>query len=115
MSTTFSTRFSAVMAMPSTIGVRASPAERRAPLSMKKMSIPLLNRNITRRNGSASAFTAGAAFTRSSRYGREKVPRGRHDPQRDADGGQERLVDGAVHLLLVAGAHEARHQHAHPR
>ena len=31
---TFSTRFSTVMAMPRIIGVRASPAERSAPLSM---------------------------------------------------------------------------------
>jgi hypothetical protein len=43
---------------------------------MKKISIPLLNRNITRMKGSASAFTAGAAFTRSSRYGDRKYPAG---------------------------------------
>ena len=67
ISTTFSTMFSTVMEMPITIGVRASPAERRAPPSMKKISIPLLNMNIVRRKGSASCFTAGAAFTRSSR------------------------------------------------
>jgi len=32
--TTLRSRFSTVMAMPRIIGVRASPAERRAPLSM---------------------------------------------------------------------------------
>ena len=46
--------FSTVIAMPSIIGVRASPAERSAPPSMKKTSMPLLNTNMMRRNGSAS-------------------------------------------------------------
>jgi len=36
---------STVITMPSTIGVRASPAERSAPPSMKKISMPLLNTN----------------------------------------------------------------------
>ena len=67
--TTLSTRFSSVMATPRIIGVLASPAERRAPPSMKNTIIPLLYRNVTRRKGSASAFTAGAAFTRSSSQG----------------------------------------------
>ena len=62
--------------MPSTIGVRASPADRSAPPSMKNTSIPLLHRNITRRNGSACTFTAGAAFTRSSSAGEAKYPIG---------------------------------------
>ena len=76
MRTTFSTRFSTVMTMPSTIGVRASPAERSAPPSMKKTSMPLLKRNMMRRNGSASAFTAGAALTRSSSDGESTYPSG---------------------------------------
>ena len=75
MSTTLSTMFSTVIAMPSIIGVRASPAERSAPPSMKNTSMPLLNRNMMRRNGSASAFTAGAAFTRSSSIRRERSSR----------------------------------------
>ena len=69
MRTTLKTTLSAVSAIPSTIGVRASPAERSAPPSMKKTSMPLLNRNMIRRKGSASAFTAGAAFTKSSSDG----------------------------------------------
>jgi len=64
------------MLTPKTIGVRASPAERSAPPSMKKISIPLLNRNMMRRNGSASAFTAGVAFTKSSSAGDAKYPIG---------------------------------------
>ena len=48
----------------------AGRAERAA--SMKKISMPLLNRNMMRRNGSASAFTAGAALTRSSSDGARK-------------------------------------------
>jgi hypothetical protein len=60
---------STVSATPRTIGVRASPADRSAALSMKNSSIPLLNMNITRRKGSASAFTSGAAFTMSSSHG----------------------------------------------
>ena len=66
---------STVIAMPSTIGVRASPAERSAPPSMKNTIMPLLNRNMMRRNGSASAFTAGAAFTRSSSHGDDERSR----------------------------------------
>ena len=69
---TFRTRFEIVSTRPRIIGVRASPAERSAPPSMKKTSMPLLNRNMTRRNGSASLFTAGAAFTRSSSQGDAK-------------------------------------------
>ena len=62
--------------MPSIIGVRASPADRRAPPSMKNTSMPLLKRNMMRMNGSASAFTAGAAFTKSSSAGEAKYPIG---------------------------------------
>ena len=69
ISTMFSTRFRAVMAMPSTIGVRASPAERSAPLNMKNTIMPLEKPNMMRRNGNASVFTAGAALTRSSSKG----------------------------------------------
>ena len=65
----FNTMFNTVIETPRIIGVRASPAERRAPLSMKNTSMPLLKRNIVRRNGSASACTAGAAFTRSNNDG----------------------------------------------
>ena len=36
---------------------------------MKNTSMPLLYMNMILRNGSASAFTAGAAFTRSSSQG----------------------------------------------
>ena len=34
-------------------------------------------------------------------------------PSDSATRGQERLIDGAVHLLVIVGAGEARHQHAH--
>ena len=44
---------------------RPPPAS--APPSMKNISIPMLNTNIVRRNGSASARTAGVACTSSSR------------------------------------------------
>ena len=67
--------------MPSTIGVRASPADRSAPLSMKKISMPLLNRNMMRRNGSAWACTSGAAFTKSSSARRREVADRRQDDQ----------------------------------
>ena len=53
-----------------------TPAERRAPPSMKNTSIPALKRNIMRRNGSASARTSGAALTRSSSHGERKYPSG---------------------------------------
>ena len=69
---TLNTRFSTVIAMPSTIGVRASPADRSAALNMKNTIMPPMNTNMMRRNGSASALTAGAAFTRSSSQGEAK-------------------------------------------
>ena len=40
--------FPTVIATPSRSGVRASPADRSAPLIMKKISIPILKTNITR-------------------------------------------------------------------
>jgi hypothetical protein len=76
MRTTLRMTLSTVMAIPSTIGVRASPAARSAPLVMKKIIIPPPKMNITRRKGSASARTAGAAFTRSSTTGERTYPNG---------------------------------------
>ena len=73
---TLKTMLSTVIVTPRIIGVRASPAERSAPLSMKKTSMPVLNMNMIRRNGSACTFTSGAAFTRSSSVGDEKSPTG---------------------------------------
>jgi hypothetical protein len=66
---TLSTRFSTVIAMPSIIGVRASPAERSAAPSMKNIIMPPTNMNMIRMNGSASALTAGVALTKSSSQG----------------------------------------------
>ncbi len=43
---------------------------------MKKSSIPRLPTNMMRRNGSASARTAGAAFTTSSSDGARSHPSG---------------------------------------
>jgi len=75
--------------------------------------MPLLKRNIVRRNGSASAFTAGAAFTKIEQRGRREVSDGRHHEQRKADRSNECLVDSAVHLVMVAGAGEARNENTH--
>ncbi len=61
------TRLSKVIDTPSRSGVRASPAARSAELSMKNSSMPMLNMKLMRRNGSACAFTAGAALIMSSR------------------------------------------------
>ena len=63
INTMFRTRFSTVIVRPSNIGVRASPAERSAPPSMKKTIMPLEKTNMIRRNGNACACTSGAAFT----------------------------------------------------
>ena len=51
---TLSAMFMAVMNIPRRRGVRASPADRSAPLIMKKISIPMLNTNMVRIYGSAS-------------------------------------------------------------
>ena len=72
ISTTLQTMLSAVRTKPMTIGVRASPAERSAPASMKYTSMPLLVMNMMRRKGRASCCTAGAAFTRLSSDGARK-------------------------------------------
>ena len=74
MSTTLNAALSTVAAIPRRSGVRASPAARNAPPSMKKTSIPTLPTNIVRRKGSAAAFTSGAARTTSSRYGASTYP-----------------------------------------
>src|SRR6185369_914007 len=80
ISTIFKSRLSTVNAMPSIIGVRASPAERNAPPSMKNTIMPKLNTNMMRRNGRASAFTSGAALTRLSNEGDTKYPIGAITP-----------------------------------
>ena len=68
----FKIRLSTVIVTPSRSGVRASPAARSAEVSMKNSSMPMLNRKLMRRNGSASAATSGDALTRSRRYGAAK-------------------------------------------
>ena len=55
-----------------------------------------------RRNGSASAFTAGVAFTRSRSEGAKTYP-----------SGQECLVDRAVDFVLLARTGEAGDENAH--
>ena len=72
ISTTLNATLSTVSAIPRRSGVRASPAARSAPPSMKNISMPMLNTNIVRRNGSASARTSGVACTSSSSDGDSK-------------------------------------------
>jgi len=76
MKTTLHTMFKAVRSRPSTIGVRASPAARTAPLTMKNSSMPRLPTNIRRRNGNACACTAGVACTTPSSVGARIQPSG---------------------------------------
>ena len=66
---TLKTTFSTVSARPRRSGVRASPAARNAPLTMKNSSMPTLHPSMMRRNGSASRRTSGAARTSSSSEG----------------------------------------------
>src|SRR3954447_17213191 len=84
INTTLRTKFRTVIATPSRNGVRASPAARNAPPSMKNISIPMLNTNIVCRNGSASARTAGVACTMSSSPGDSKYPSGARIPSERA-------------------------------
>jgi hypothetical protein len=58
------------------MGVVASPADRKAPLSMKKSIMPKLKTNMMRRYGSASTWTSAVAFTRPRRAGLSTYPRG---------------------------------------
>ena len=80
MNNTLNTMLPTVTARPSLSGVRASPAERSAPPSMKKSIIPKPNTNMMRRNGNDSLTTAGVAFTRPSSHGAAKYPRGANTP-----------------------------------
>ncbi|HEX3091606.1 MAG TPA: hypothetical protein VHW72_03220 [Candidatus Angelobacter sp.] len=68
------TMMSAVIPTPRRKGVRGSPAARKAPVSMKNIIRPKMLLNIARINGSASAFTSGAAFTTASRVGEAQYP-----------------------------------------
>ncbi len=77
---TFSTMLRIVMPTPRRSGVRASPAERSAPLNMKKSSMPKLATNMMRRYGSASACTAASAFTKVSSHGESVQPSGASTP-----------------------------------
>ena len=113
ISTTLSVMLSTVIPMPRYRPVRASPAARSAPPSMKNISIPMLKRNIVRRNGSASAFTSGVALIISSSHGAEKYPSGAMMKTESAKRGEKGLVDGLVDVVVIVGAGEPRHQHAH--
>ena len=74
----------------------------------------MLNRNIVRRYGSASARTAGVAFTSSSRVWGQHVADRRQDPDRDDHRRQERLIDRAVRPFRLIRSGEARDEHTHP-
>ena len=111
---TLKATFNTVIAMPSRIGVRGSPAARNAPLSMKNIIMPKMTTNIVRRNGRASALTSGAALTRSSSARRRRVADRRHQ-RRAPDGGEERLIHDAIDLVrLVRRRRSARRARAMP-
>ncbi len=113
MRTTLNAMVSTVIANPSRSGVRGSPAARKAPLSMKNIIMPKMPRNMARRNGSASARTAGAALTRVNSEGAAKYPTAaKHD--RQSGRRQEGLIDDAVDLVWLIRPHEAGHEHGHP-
>ena len=76
MNTTLRPIFRTVRRIPRRRGVWASPADRKAPPAMKKRSVPTEYRNMVRRYGNASAWTAGAALTRSRRAGESRYPTG---------------------------------------
>ena len=95
-----------VIAIPRRKGVRASPAARSAPPSMKNISRPMLQMNIVCRNGSASARTAGVALTRSRSVGDEDVTKRREHCRATGQRGDERLVHGAVDPVVIVGAGE---------
>ena len=76
MNATLHAMFNTVRRIPRRIGVRASPAARSAPPTMKNSSIPMLPTNMMRRNGNASWRTAGAALTTPSSDGARTQPSG---------------------------------------
>src|ERR1041385_4495815 len=110
--TTLSARFTTVITMPRRIGVRASPAERNAPPSMKNTIMPLEHTNMIRRNGSACAATSGRAWTNSRSHGAAKYPTGAMTP-RQAKRHEEGLIHHAVDLLRLPRPGEACDEHAH--
>ena len=95
-----------VIVTPSRIGVRASPAARSAEVSMKNSSMPMLKVKLMRRNGIASSRTSGEALAKSSRNGDAEVADRRHH-RVHRDRGQQRLLNGAIDLLGIAGADDS--------
>src|SRR6266516_4262903 len=84
MRITLSTMLRTVSITPRRSGVRASPAERSAPPTMKNSSMPTLPTNMMRRNGRASTRTAGAAFTKRRSDGASTHPTGASTPPHNA-------------------------------
>ena len=76
MNATLQAMLRTVSSTPRRSGVRASPAARRAPLTMKKSSMPRLPTNMMRRNGKAWARTSGDAFTTPRSEGAKTQPSG---------------------------------------
>ena len=102
-----------VIETPSRSGVWASPAARKAPLSMKNIIMPKMPMNMARRNGSASCCTSGAALMMSRSAGAAEVADGReHHGQ--AERRQEGLIDDAVDSFGLVRARKPRDQDAHP-
>ncbi len=101
------------MQTPRRSGVRRRPLHAALPPSMKKSSMPMLNRNMVRRYGSACALTSGVALTRRSSAGDAKYPTGAMMPTARIDRNQERLIDRAIDSLVIVGSGEARDEHAH--
>ena len=82
---------------------------------MKNSSMPMLKRNIVRRNGSACSTTAGLALTRRQQPRREEVAARREHADRQQHRDEERLIDDAIDALVIVGAGRARDEHAHAR
>ena len=113
INTTLSTKFRTVIAIPSRSGVRASPAARNAPPSMKNISMPDAEHEHRLQERQRLGADGRRRVDDVEQSRREHVPERREDADRQGERGQERLVDGAVHLVVIVRAGGARHQHAH--
>jgi hypothetical protein len=100
---------STVIVTPRRNGVRASPAARMADVSMKNNNSDAQREvDPQERQGQRPHFRCRVSEVNSS--GAAKYPIGPRTAY-NRNRGQEGLLDGAIHLLDVAGADVTRHEH----
>src|ERR1044072_8095423 len=113
MSTMFKSRLRTVIVTPSRIGVRASPAERNAPLILKKIIIAILQTNKKTQKRQRFRFDVWRGMNKIEQTRGQQITKRRHDAERNEERCEKPLIDRAIHFFFVARARKTRDQHAH--